>query len=322
MDFSGSNAAEIVNNADWFGKYSYLEFLRDIGKHFTVNYMMSKDSVKTRLADREHGISYTEFSYMILQAYDFYFLNKNKNCTLQIGGSDQWGNITAGCELIRRMGALNGQTPAEVNGLTLPLVTKSDGSKFGKTESGTIWLDAKKTSPYELYQFLLQTTDDRVLQYLGYFTFLSDDALKALASSIAKDPGKREAQMVLAKEVTQMAHGAEEMAKAQNASQALFSTDIKNLDRHTLLQVFSNTPSTRKTKGEIKSGLSVVDLLVESNLCKSKGAARKDMSAGGIYINNVRMTDSAMKVESLDLIDGAYLVIRKGKKNYHLISFS
>lgn len=315
----GENAAKICNNADWFKGLSYLEFLRDVGKHFTVNHMVAKESVRARLEDREHGISYTEFSYMLLQAYDFYHLHSKDKCDLQVGGSDQWGNITAGIELIRRMNAKNAAQETEVFGLTHPLVMKADGAKFGKTEAGTVWLDPVRTSPYEFYQFFVQTADADVLTYLNYFTFLSLSEIKKLEQSIQSAPEKREAQLVLAREMTRLIHGEEELKRAEGATQALFGSSIRELDEKTLLNVMKGAPSTNKKAAEL--GITAIDLLVETGLCSSKGAARKDMSGGGIYINNERASDPAAVITSKDLIADRYVVLRKGKKTYHLVSF-
>lgn len=323
LDLDGSNPARVVNNGDWFEGIGFIEFLRDTGKHFSVNAMMAKDSVKSRLEDREQGISYTEFSYMLLQAYDFYYLHQKEGCTLQIGGSDQWGNITAGCELIRRAAAAQEKPAPSVFGLTFPLILKADGEKFGKTESGTIWLDPKRTSPYQFYQFLLQTSDADVIHFLKSFTFLSQEEIQSLENSLQTEPEKRLAQKALAEDLTTLVHGAEETQRVQNASGALFGSEIKDLDGKTLLEIFADTPSTQKKRSELESGnLLLVDLLVDSGLCKSKGMARKDVTAGGIYINNERVQDPAFALSQSELIANQSILLRKGKKNYHLVSFS
>jgi tyrosyl-tRNA synthetase len=331
LDFTGPAAAKVVNNADWFEGVSFIGFLRDVGKHFTVNHMMAKESVRARLEDREHGISYTEFSYMLLQAYDFKVLHDREGCRLQIGGSDQWGNITAGGELIRRMRAAHGTGPAaasaaedaadEVFGLTHPLVAKADGTKFGKTEQGTIWLDAAKTSPYRFYQFFIQTPDADVLTFLKYFTFLPHEWLARLEQSVKAEPEKRLAQTTLAQEVTRLVHGEVELNRAEAATQALFGAGIRDLDEATLLDVLSGAPGTKKPTDALAAGLSLVDLLVDTQLCPSKGQAKKDLAAGGVYVNNERASDAAALVKASDLIAGRHLVLRKGKKNYHLVSF-
>jgi len=317
LDSSGKFGAKVVSNGDWFKDMSYLRFLRDVGKHFTVNHMIAKESVRARLEDREHGISYTEFSYMLLQAYDFLHLYQAEGCRLQIGGSDQWGNITAGIELIRRVKGHDAHT--DVFGLTMPLVQKADGSKFGKSESGTIWMDAAKTSPYRLYQYLVQTPDSEAITFLKYFTLLTPERIQEIEHSLKTEPEKRLAQTTLAKEVTALLHGASELAKAEAATQALFGASIRELDEKTLLDVLSGAPSTEKPKSGLSSGLPLVDLLVDTTLCQSKGAARKDMAAGGIYINNERASDPALIVKADQLLCGKYLVLRKGKKTYHLV---
>jgi tyrosyl-tRNA synthetase len=317
LDLKGKNAAKVKNNADWF-KMSYIDFLREVGKHFTVNYMMQKESVRARLEDREHGISYTEFSYMLLQSFDYLNLYEKEGCTLQIGGSDQYGNITAGIELIRRMKAIEGDE--KVFGLTHPLVTKADGTKFGKTESGNIWLDPKKTSPYQFYQFFIQTADADVIQYLKFFSFRTHEEINQLESSLKSEPEKRAAQVALARELTQMVHGESELIKAEQATQALFGAEIKTLDEDSFLQIFKGAPSTKKPKSSLD--LPIVDALVESGLCNSKGNARKDVTAGGIYLNNERISDPAFILKSEHLIAGSFMVLRKGKKNYHVFSFN
>jgi tyrosyl-tRNA synthetase len=322
LDFEGKNAAKLVNNGDWFRDVSYIDFLRDVGKHFTINHMVAKESVRARLEDREHGISYTEFSYMLLQAYDFYVLHEKEKCTLQIGGSDQWGNITAGIELIRRMrAASNNPTEHEVFGLTHPLVSKADGTKFGKTEKGTVWLDPKKTSPYRFFQFFVQTSDADAPTFLRYFTFLSIEEIEKLEASLKTEPEKRLAQITLAREVTKLVHGEAELVRAEKASQALFGTGIRELDEKTLLDVLSEAPSSKMPKDRLSQGLTLIDALAETALCQSKGAARKDLTAGGIYVNNERVADVAATLKTSDLMAGNYILLRKGKKNYHLIAF-
>jgi tyrosyl-tRNA synthetase len=321
LSVEGENAARVVNNFDWFRGVTYLQFLRDIGKHFTVNHMIAKESVRARLEDREHGISYTEFSYMLLQAYDFYRLHKDLGCALQMGGSDQWGNITAGIELTRRMEAAEGRSQPKLFGLTHPLVMKADGTKFGKTEQGTIWLDAKRTSPYRFYQFFIQTADADVVTYLKYFTFLTHDEIRALEESLQREPEKRAAQQALAREVTRIVHGDIEVARAESATQALFGTSIRELDEATLLDVMSDAPSTARPRSSLDSYL-LIDALVDSGLSSSKGAARKDIAAGGVYVNNDRVADVAATLKPIDLIGGAHVVLRKGKKNYHLLRFT
>ena len=324
LDLEGPRPAVVTNNSDWFKNLTFVDFLRDIGKHFTVNYMMAKESVRARLEDREHGISFTEFSYMLLQSYDFLHLHKTRGCRLQMGGSDQWGNITAGVELIRRMRAANGSAATEeheVFGMTHPLVTKSDGSKFGKSEQGNVWLSADKTSPYKLFQFLVQTSDEDVVKFLNYFTFLSLEQIAALVESSKTSPEKREAQKTLAQEVVRLVHGEDELKKAEAASQALFGQEIKTLDAKTLKDVFSEAPSVEKDKAAL-SGYTLIDALVDTGLFSSKGAARKEIPAGGIYINNERCNDPAAILKPEHLIAGSCVVLRKGKRNYALIRFT
>lgn len=329
LDFTPGkpNAAIIIDNNDFYKEMDVLTFLREIGKHFTVNHMMGKDSVRSRMEDRETGISYTEFSYSLLQAYDFYCLYKKFNCTLQIGASDQWGNITAGTELIRRKlahepGYNKDDTRLPAFGMTHPLITRSDGVKFGKTESGTIWLSAEKTSPYQLYQFFIQSPDDKVVQWLNFLTFLSAEEIKTLEAAVANEPGKKAAQLALAREVTKIVHGDEALARAEKATKALFGTEIKDLDLQTLNEVFSESPSTAKSKADLNEGLPLIDLLVDAGLFQSKGAARKEIPAGGVYLNNERVTDIAFLIKAEHLIGGSAVVLRKGKKNYQLVRFS
>lgn len=326
-------AATVANNGDWFRGFNYIEFLRDIGKHFTVNYMVAKESVRARLEDRDHGISYTEFSYMLLQAYDFYYLHKEKKCTLQIGGSDQWGNITAGVELIRRMTADRNVSHApaervpEVFGMTHPLVMKADGTKFGKTEAGTVWLDPARTSPYEFYQFFIQTADADAITYLKYFTFRSIKEIDELADAMKRAPEKREAQTALARDLTILVHGEAELAKVEGATQALFGgksaeTNLRDLSEKDLLAALSGAPQKSLDRALIAAGYPLVDALVASELCGSKGAARKDVAGGGINVNNERVSDATLTLQSSHLIAGKYVVLRKGKKNYFLLVFA
>jgi len=316
LDFSGTHAARVVNNADWFRNFSYIDFLRDIGKHFSVNMMLGKESVRARLEDRDHGISYTEFSYMLLQSYDFLHLHDKMACNLQIGGSDQWGNIVAGIDLVRRT------RQKEVFGMTFPLVMKSDGTKFGKSEKGNVWLDTKRTSPYEFYQFFIQTDDKDVVKLLKYYTFLTHAEITDLEATCLAAPEKREAQKVLARILTTMVHGSAETTGAENAAQALFGTEIKKLDARTLQSVFADAPRTELPRTSLdNAGTALLDLLVSSGLCASKGAARKDLTAGGVYLNNERLTDVNYHLTTKDLIAGQFAVLRKGKKTYHLVAF-
>lgn len=326
LDFTPGrpNAALMVNNHDFYSGMNVLDFLRTIGKYFTVNYMMGKDSVRTRLEDRDQGISYTEFSYSLLQAYDFYCLYKKHNCTMQIGASDQWGNITSGTELIRRKLAHEegaSEDRAHAFGLTHPLITKSDGGKFGKTEQGTIWLSAEKTSPYQFYQFFISSPDDRVIQWLNYLTFVPTDEIARLAECVRTAPEKKEAQLTLARELTKLVHGADALTRAEAATKALFGTEIKDLDAVTLKEVFGDTPTTEIPMDELKAGIPLINLLVKSGLFQSNGAARKEIPAGGVYVNNERITDVAFAVNVNHLIANTAIVIRKGKKTYHVARF-
>jgi tyrosyl-tRNA synthetase len=326
LDFTPGkpNAAIMVNNHDFYSGMNVLDFLRTIGKYFTVNYMMGKDSVRTRLEDRDQGISYTEFSYSLLQAYDYYCLFKKHDCTIQIGASDQWGNITSGTELIRRKLAHEEAASEDHHhafGLTHPLITKSDGGKFGKTEQGTIWLSAEKTSPYQFYQFFISSPDDRVIQWLNYLTFVPTTEIARLAETVKTAPEKKEAQMTLARELTKLVHGEDALKRAEAATKALFGTEIKDLDAQTLKEVFGDTPTTECTLDELKAGLPLIDLLVKAGLFQSKGAARKEIPAGGVYVNNERVTDVAFAVNESHLIAQTAIVIRKGKKTYHVAKF-
>lgn len=330
LKLDGPNAALVVNNFDWFREMSFIDFLRDVGKHFTVNHMMAKDSVKSRLEDREHGISYTEFSYMLLQAYDYWVLHERYGCNLQIGGSDQWGNITAGGELIRRMKAHHAGSewkdsePDPVYGFTWPLVTKSDGSKFGKTEGGNLWLTSDRTTPYEFYQFLLQSADADVMNYLKFFSFLSHDELKRLETSVKSSPEKREAQTVLARELVKMIHGDAGLEAAASASSALFggAADFSKMTIAELSSLLKGAPQSEKPLGSLQGpGLSLVELLAESGLCPSKGQARKDIQGGGISVNGDRVDDPTRILSQKDLLKSGAIVLRKGKKNYHLVRF-
>jgi len=312
----GAGDALLVNNADWLRPMDLLGFLRDVGKHFTVNQMVAKDSVKSRLSRADTGISYTEFSYMLLQAYDFLQLYDDFGCTLQFGGSDQWGNITMGIELIRKV------RQAEAFGLTSPLVLKADGTKFGKTEAGTVWLDAERTSPYQLHQFFLRSEDAMVGTYLRYFTFLSHDELVALDESTAAHPERREAHRVLAREVCTLVHGADETARAEHAAAALFGGELAGLDERTLLDVFADAPSTDLARTRLDGeGELLVDLLAETGLVASKSQARTAVGQGGAYVNNTRADDVARRLTSSDLLADRYLVLRRGKKDHHLLRF-
>jgi tyrosyl-tRNA synthetase len=316
LDFeSPTNPARLMDNATWTTPVSYLDFLRDIGKHFTVNQMVAKESVRARMEDRETGISYTEFSYMLLQAFDFYVLCRENDCELQIGGSDQWGNITAGIELTRKK---LGRT---VYGATLPLITNADGSKFGKTEAGAIWLDPARTSVYKFYQFWIRTDDRDVLRYLKFFTFLSQPEIAELEKQHVENPGGRVAHKALAKAVTDLVHGINATAEALRASEILFGGDLAGVSETTFNEIVGEVPTKEIEKFQLDGpGRALVELLVHSGLSPSKGQARKDVEAGGVYLNNVRDTNFQRAVTSSDLLFGKHLLLRKGKRNYVVLS--
>jgi tyrosyl-tRNA synthetase len=317
FDGSGTTRAVLVDNADWLRSLSLFEFLRDVGKHFTVNQMVAKDSVKSRLSRADQGISYTEFSYMLLQALDFLHLFDAFDCRLQLGGSDQWGNITMGIDLVRKV------RQQEVWGLTTPLVLKADGTKFGKTESGTVWLDRERTSPYQLYQFFFRSEDAMVGAYLRYFTFLSHDEILSLDEATASRPEQRLAQRQLARQVCTLVHGEAETDRAEQAAAALFSEDIAHLDERSVLDVFAEAPSTDVARTQLDGpGLPLVDLLVETGLVASKGKARTTIEQGGAYVNNRRAEDVERTIGGDDLVADRYLVLRRGKKDYHLVRFA
>lgn len=320
LDFSGetSNKAELVNNYDWMSEFSFLEFIRDVGKHITVNYMMAKDSVKRRLEDG-NGLSFTEFSYQLIQGYDFYHLWKNENCTIQLGGSDQWGNIVTGTELIRRMGG------GSAFALTVPLITKADGSKFGKTEGGSVWLDPEKTSPYAFYQFWLNVSDEDASKYIRIFTTLDQQTIESLEAAHAEAPHQRTLQKEIAKNVTVMVHGQEELDMAIKASEILFgkssTEDLASLDERTFLQVFDGVPQVQLSKDEFAGFESTLDLFGEATqgvIFKSKGEARKMIQGGGVSINKEKLTDPNAAL-SCSLLQGKYLLIQRGKKNYYIV---
>ena len=316
LDFSGANAAEMVNNYDWFQDFKLLDFIRDVGKHITVNYMMSKDSVQKRL---ETGLSFTEFTYQLIQGYDFYWLNKHKNCKLQMGGSDQWGNIVTGTELIRR------KSDSDAYAITTRLITKADGTKFGKTEGGNIWLDPKKTSPYKFYQYWLNVSDEDGLNFVKIFTQLQKEEIEALALEHQQAPHLRKLQQVLAKDITVRVHSATDYASAVAASNILFGNstreELASLDEDTLLSVFEGVPQVEISRSELETCGNVVDLLsaVSRNLIfPSKGEARKMVQAGGVSINKQKVADPNAK-PAFDLLQNKYLLAQKGKKNYYLI---
>jgi tyrosyl-tRNA synthetase len=316
LDFEvKANPARVINNADWLLSLNLVEFLRDTGKHFTVNYMMAKDSVKNRL-DRDEGISFTEFSYMLLQSYDFLHLFEAEGCELQTGGSDQWGNITAGVELIRRV---RGQA---AYAMVYPLITKADGTKFGKTETGTVWLSPKRTSPYRFYQFWLNTDDRDAVKYLKFFTFLDRGTIQDLQHAVETQPEGRLAQRKLAQEMTRTVHGESELAGAEQASQVLFGGELHGLPPEAIQDIFSDVPSSNLAKTTLEAGLPVVDLLVHSGLAGSKGEARRSIAEGGIYLNNQRVVEATQTVTLAEGLSGQFLVLRKGRKNYHLVKIT
>jgi tyrosyl-tRNA synthetase len=320
LDFESDapNKAELVNNYDWMKDYTFINFIRDIGKHITVNYMMAKDSVKKRLQrDSSEGMSFTEFSYQLMQGYDFYWLWKNKGCILQLGGSDQWGNITTGTELIRRIDG------GEAFALTCPLIRKADGTKFGKTEKGNIWLDAERTSPYEFYQFWLNVADDDAERYIKIFTMLDRETIEAIIEEHRQDPGQRKLQKVLAKEITIMVHGQEAYDNAIAASQLLFgnvsSEVFRSMDERTVREVFANVPSFEVKADEFP--MNILDLLaVKTAVFPSKGEARKMVQGGGVSLNKEKVSDINYEVTADDVINGHYILAQKGKKNYFIIN--
>ena len=316
LDFEvSSNPARLLDNAQWTRPVSFLDFLRDVGKHFSVNQMVAKESVRARMEDRESGISYTEFSYMLLQAFDFYVLCRDHNCELQIGGSDQWGNITAGIDLTRK------KLSRPVFGLTLPLITNADGSKFGKTVAGAIWLDSARTSVYRFYQYWIRTDDRDVVRYLKYFTFLNREEITSLEQQHAANPGGRAAHKALAKAVTDLVHGPAATQEAMRASDILFGGDLAGVEESTFNEIVGEVPTKEVSRAQLATpGLPLVELLVHSGLSSSKGQARKDIEAGGVYLNNVRETNPQRGVTGQDLLFGKHLLVRKGKRNYVVLS--
>jgi tyrosyl-tRNA synthetase len=313
LDFGNvANAARMANNVEWLRPIGLLDFLRDVGKHFTVNYMMAKESVKRRIGGDE-GISFTEFSYQLLQAYDYLVLHQRFNCSLQMGGSDQWGNITAGCDLVRKVAG------TRVHGLVWPLMTTSAGTKFGKTEQGTIWLDATLTSPFRFYQFWLNTDDREVIQYLRFFTWLDRPTIDALAEAVASRPGDREAQRTLAREVTTLVHGAAETAAAERASAVLFGSSLADASADEILTVFDDVPSVDVPRDGLVAGVGTAELVVTAGLAKSKGEAVRLVKQGGLYINDQRVTDERGAVTMAHAIDGRVIVLRKGQRERRIV---
>ncbi|KIL48320.1 tyrosyl-tRNA synthase [Jeotgalibacillus alimentarius] len=308
----GDNKAIMVNNLDWIGQIDMITFLRDYGKYIGVNYMLAKDTISSRL---ETGISYTEFTYTILQAMDFNHLYQEFNCKLQIGGSDQWGNITTGLELIRKMN----DEQAKAFGMTIPLVTKADGTKFGKTEGGAIWLDPEKTSPYEFYQFWINTTDADVVKYLKFFTFLDKETIEGLEKAVEEEPHLRAAQKALAKEMTKMIHGEEALDQAKRITAALFSGDLKSLSSAEIREGFKDVPTHQIKDGE---SINLVDVLVDAKISSSKRQAREDVTNGAVYINGERVQDLGFELDASVRLDNEFTIIRRGKKKYFMIQYA
>jgi tyrosyl-tRNA synthetase len=315
LDFNcGANAAEIVNNYDWFKNFSFLDFIRDVGKHITINYMMTKDSVKNRM---DSGMSFTEFSYQLVQGYDFYYLYQNKNCKLQMGGSDQWGNIVTGTELIRR------KSGGEAYALTTPLITKADGTKFGKTEGGNVWLDPKKTSPYKFYQFWLNASDEDVTKYIRIFTLFTKEEIESMEAGHMKNPQLRALQKTLAKDITIRVHSLDDYNSAVEASEILFGKSttetLKKIDEDTLLSVFEGVPMSDISKNDLTAGIPVIDFLSEkTSITTSKSEARRMLKEGSISINKAKV-DEGYSVSANDLLNQKYILVQKGKKNYCLV---
>jgi tyrosyl-tRNA synthetase len=312
LQFDGDNGASIVNNAEWLANIDLMTFLRDVGKHFTVNYMLQKESVSRRL-ENEDGISFTEFSYLMLQAYDFLQLFDRVGCTVQLGGSDQWGNITAGIDLVRKLRS------QRVHGLVMPLLTTAAGEKFGKTEAGAVWLDAERTSPFRFYQFWLNTDDRDAVRCLRFFTFLGRDEIESLDTATREQPGAREAQRVLAREVTRLVHGAEQVSRAEHASLLLFGEDIAAFAVDDVLAVFDDVPSTEIAASEFEAGMTLVDLVARVKLTPSRSEARRLVQSGGVYVNNRRMSDEQARLTREQAVGGRLFVVRKGQKQNHLV---
>ncbi len=316
LDFDcGENSAVMLNNYDWLGKFTFLEFLRDVGKRFRLGEMLSKESVRRRV-DSEAGMSFTEFTYQMLQAYDFLYLYRNYGVRLQLGGGDQWGNITAGIELTRKVDS------TQVFGMVIPLVTDAQGRKFGKSEGGTIYLDPEMTSPYQMYQYLINSDDTSVLTYLKYFTFLTLDEIADLERQIQENPAARQAQKTLAASVVEMVHGKAGLESAAKATRIFFGEKIENLSDADLTGIFADVPAVELSRSALDAGLNVLDLLAETPLFKSKGEARRAVGQNGVYLNNEPISDTEQSISAEDLASETALVIRKGKKNYCLVKFA
>ena len=317
LDFhSGAGSALLVNNYDWISRFSFLEFLRDVGKNFPVNVMLTKDSVRARLERSDLGLSFTEFSYMLLQAYDFVHLHDHHRCELQVGGSDQWGNITAGIDLGRRMRGV------QLYGITTPLLTKSDGSKMGKTEAGALWLSPERTSPYQFYQYWINIEDADAGKCLRYFTDLGRDEIESLDAARSREPQRRESQRRLAEEITRLVHGEVGLKKALRASEILFGAEIDALSDLELGEIFADVPSKQMPRATLAAGLNMVDALVAAGLAKSKGEARRTIEQGGAYVNNRRIDSIDRQLSEADLASETVMVLRSGKKKYALLSFA
>ncbi|MDG2282173.1 MAG: tyrosine--tRNA ligase, partial [Longimicrobiales bacterium] len=316
LDFDvKTNPARVRNNLDWLGDITVVDFMRDVGKHFSVNQMMAKESVKRRIEDEESGISFTEFSYALLQSYDFLQLYRREGCTVQMGGSDQWGNITTGIDLVRRMAG------ARAFGVTYPLVTNSSGAKFGKSEAGNVWLDPELTSPFRFYQYWINVEDADAVRYLKFFTLLGHDEIAGLADAVEREPYRRAAQRALAEDVTRRLHGEAGLAAAERATKALFSGAIEGLSADEIADVFADIPSSELSREELGGeGKPVIDLLVESGLASSRGDARRSIDGGGVYVNNARVESVDAGVTTEHMIEGRFLLLRKGKKSYHLVA--
>ncbi len=315
LDFDGANAALLVNNFDWMSGWSYINFLRDVGKNFPINVMLAKDSVKSRLQREDTGMSYTEFSYMLLQAYDFAHLHQNFGCSLQVGGSDQWGNITAGIDLARRMHSV------QLFGMTCPLLLTSDGRKMGKTERGAIWLDAARTSPYEFYQYWINVNDADVLMCLRFLSEIDVEEYQSLEQSVATEPHKRDAQRRLASWLTEFVHGSIGLQAAERATAIFFGAEIEKTTDSQLQEIFGDVPSAELPRDQLATGLSILDALVSAGLAKSKGEARRTVTEGGAYLNNRRLESPDVVLTLDDLASETTLVLRKGKKSFALLRF-
>jgi tyrosyl-tRNA synthetase len=314
LDFDvATNPAQMVNNLDWLGELRTVDFLRDVGKHFSVNALLRKESIRRRLEEEDGGISFTEFSYVLMQAYDFLVLHDRYGCTVQMGGSDQWGNITAGIELIRRV---RGE---KAYGVVFPLLTSATGAKFGKTEEGTVWLDPDLTSPYRFYQFWLNTDDRDVVPYLKTFTLLDRNSVDEMAAAVEEKPHERRAQKALAADVTRRVHGETGLANARQATEVLFGGALAGLSGREIADIFSEIPSSELPRSRLQGdGMPILDLLAESGVASSKGDGRRSIQGGGVYLNNIRVEDVDRLVTESDALEGRFLVLRKGKKSYHL----